>query len=81
MPGESTQLTAAEPVNGSTNPLLTPYQMGPFQLSNRIVLAPLTRCRAIGQVPQPAAVEYYAQRAHGNFLINEATPVSVEGHG
>lgn len=31
------------------NPLLTPYQLGPFDLSHRIVLAPLTRCRALGE--------------------------------
>ena len=33
----------------NANALLTPYQMGPFALSHRLVLAPLTRCRAIGQ--------------------------------
>lgn len=33
------------------NALLTPYQMGPFELAHRLVLAPLTRCRAIGQHP------------------------------
>lgn len=31
------------------NPLLAPYQLGPFDLSHRIVLAPLTRCRALGE--------------------------------
>ena len=31
-----------------TNALISPYTMGPFQLAHRVVLAPLTRCRAIG---------------------------------
>ncbi|BDA45039.1 12-oxophytodienoate reductase 1 [Coccomyxa sp. Obi] len=64
------------------NPLLTPYQLGPFDLSHRIVLAPLTRCRALGTVPQINAAEYYAQRtSNGGLLISEATCISVEGHG
>jgi hypothetical protein len=33
-------------------PLLTPFKMGDFQLSTRMVYAPLTRCRALGTIPQ-----------------------------
>ena len=48
----------------------------------RVVYAPLTRCRALGTVPQPAAVEYYRQRAtKGGLMISEATVVAPEGHG
>ena len=48
----------------------------------RIVYAPLTRCRALGTVPQPAAQTYYAQRATpGGLMITEATVVAPEGHG
>ncbi len=48
----------------------------------RIVYEPLTRCRAIGTVPQPAAAIYYAQRAtKGGLMISEATVVTPEGHG
>jgi 12-oxophytodienoic acid reductase len=48
----------------------------------RVVLAPLTRCRAIDYVPQPAHVEYYKQRAtRGGLLITEAVAVSQAGIG
>jgi len=56
--------------------------MGPFHLVDRIVYAPLTRCRAIGTVPQPAAVEYYTQRARqGGFILSEGTSPSATGYG
>jgi 2,4-dienoyl-CoA reductase-like NADH-dependent reductase (Old Yellow Enzyme family) len=48
----------------------------------RIVLAPLTRSRAIGFVPQPAAATYYSQRAsEGGLLISEATGISPTSLG
>ncbi|CDP10744.1 unnamed protein product [Coffea canephora] len=63
-------------------PLLTPYKMGPFQLSHRVVLAPLTRQRSYGNVPQPHAALYYSQRTtEGGFLITEATGVSDTAQG
>jgi hypothetical protein len=63
-------------------PVLTPYDMGPFHLCDRIVYAPLTRCRAIGTVPQPAAIEYYTQRARkGGFMLSEGTSPSRNGYG
>ncbi|KAI8531182.1 hypothetical protein RHMOL_Rhmol11G0117300 [Rhododendron molle] len=63
-------------------PLLTPYQMGNFQLSHRIVLAPMTRQRSFNNVPQPHAILYYAQRAtKGGLLISEATGVSDTAQG
>lgn len=62
--------------------LLTPYKLGPFQLSHRIVYGPLTRCRAIGHVPQPEAALYYSQRASsGGLMISEGTIISETGHG
>ncbi|KAF7104902.1 hypothetical protein CFC21_105761, partial [Triticum aestivum] len=58
-------------------PLLTPYKMGQFELSHRVVLAPMTRQRAYGGVPQPHAALYYSQRATpGGLLISEATRVA-----
>eukprot|EP00208_Stichococcus_sp_RCC1054_P001568 CAMPEP_0206144304 /NCGR_PEP_ID=MMETSP1473-20131121/23673_1 /ASSEMBLY_ACC=CAM_ASM_001109 /TAXON_ID=1461547 /ORGANISM="Stichococcus sp, Strain RCC1054" /LENGTH=414 /DNA_ID=CAMNT_0053540091 /DNA_START=82 /DNA_END=1326 /DNA_ORIENTATION=+ len=73
---------APEHSHGDTQPLLTPYKMGPFDLTTRMVYAPLTRCRALGTVPQPAAVEYYSQRAFkGAFLLTEGTVISPHGHG
>ncbi|CAM0908825.1 unnamed protein product [Alopecurus aequalis] len=63
-------------------PLLTPHKMGRFDLSHRVVLAPLTRCRSYGGVPQPHAALYYSQRAtKGGLLITEATDVSVTAKG
>ncbi|XP_021714780.1 putative 12-oxophytodienoate reductase 11 [Chenopodium quinoa] len=63
-------------------PLMTPYQMGNFHLSHRIVLAPLTRQRSYGNVPQPHAILYYSQRAsNGGMLITEATGVSDTAQG
>ncbi|KAF9605678.1 hypothetical protein IFM89_018021 [Coptis chinensis] len=65
-----------------TIPLLTPYKMGKFQLSHRVVLAPLTRQRSYGNVPQPHAILYYSQRTtKGGFLITEATGVSDTAQG
>ncbi|XP_011087657.1 putative 12-oxophytodienoate reductase 11 [Sesamum indicum] len=63
-------------------PLLTPYKMGDFDLSHRIVLAPLTRNRSYNNVPQPHAAVYYSQRAtKGGLLITEATGVSDTAQG
>ncbi len=43
--------------------LFAPYQLGPFPLSNRLVMAPLTRNRAgAGEAPTELAAEYYGQR-------------------
>ncbi|KAF8036185.1 hypothetical protein BT93_C2020 [Corymbia citriodora subsp. variegata] len=62
--------------------LFSPYKMGKFNLSHRVVLAPLTRSRALNGVPQPALVEYYRQRStEGGLLISEATPIAQEGIG
>ncbi|KAL3638665.1 12-oxophytodienoate reductase 1 [Castilleja foliolosa] len=63
-------------------PLLTPYKMGNFQLSHRVVLAPLTRQRSYNNIPQQHAVLYYSQRASkGGFLLSEATGVSHTAQG
>jgi N-ethylmaleimide reductase len=60
--------------------LFTPLRLGPLELPNRVLYAPLTRCRADAQhVPTPLMAEYYAQRASAGLLIAEATIVA-EGH-
>nr|GEY39558.1 putative 12-oxophytodienoate reductase 11 [Tanacetum cinerariifolium] len=65
-----------------TIPLLTPHKMGNFNLSHRVVLAPLTRNRSYGNVPQPHAILYYSQRAtEGGLLITEATGISNTAQG
>ncbi|VAH12225.1 unnamed protein product [Triticum turgidum subsp. durum] len=63
-------------------PVLTPYKMGQFDLAHRVVMAPLTRQRSYGNVPQPHAAVYYGQRATaGGLLITEATGVSDTAQG
>ncbi|RWR87002.1 putative 12-oxophytodienoate reductase 11 [Cinnamomum micranthum f. kanehirae] len=58
-------------------PLLSPYKMGSFHLSHRIGLAPSTRARSYGNIPQPHATLFYSQRAtKGGLLIAEATGIS-----
>lgn len=63
--------------------LLLPLQLGDLKLPNRIILSPLTRCRAIGQgrVPNDLMREYYVQRASAGLMISEATCVSAMGVG
>ncbi|CAI0421960.1 unnamed protein product [Linum tenue] len=74
--------TSAVGADALAIPLLTPYQMGKFHLSHRIVLAPLTRQRSYGYVPQPHAILYYSQRTtKGGLLIAEATAVSDTAQG
>ncbi|OAY23954.1 putative 12-oxophytodienoate reductase 11 [Manihot esculenta] len=73
-----TSMSAQSP----TIPLLTPYKMGKFDLSHRIVLAPLTRQRSYNNVPQPHAILYYSQRTtKGGLLISEGTGVSDTAQG
>jgi N-ethylmaleimide reductase len=62
--------------------LLSPLDLGPYVLRNRIVMAPLTRTRAgDGNIPRAMNVEYYRQRASAGLIITEGTPVSEFGHG
>ncbi len=62
--------------------LLQPIQLGAYQLSNRMVMAPLTRMRAkAGNVPQEMNVVYYSQRASAGLIISEATQISPQGLG
>jgi N-ethylmaleimide reductase len=72
-----------EPDNMSTaTKLFEPFKLGPTTLPNRLVMAPLTRNRALaGLVPNPLAVEYYGQRASAGLLVSEATQVSQQGQG
>lgn len=57
--------------------LFTPVALGDLQLPNRVVMAPLTRCRAdVAHVPTDLMVEYYSQRASAGLIVSEATMVS-----
>jgi N-ethylmaleimide reductase len=56
--------------------LFQPLQIGPLTLPNRILMAPLTRCRADrAHVPTPLMAEHYRQRAGAGLIIAEATMV------
>ena len=75
------QATAAGAV---TKPnLFTPLQMGPYTLSHRVVMAPLTRMRTkVDFIPNELMVEYYTQRAtKGGYIVSEGTVISETGHG
>lgn len=65
-----------------TTNLFSPVKLGSISLSNRMVMAPLTRNRAgEGGVPQPINATYYEQRASAGLIITEATPISAMAHG
>ena len=60
--------------------LFAPLQVGALSLPNRILMAPLTRCRAdADHVPTALMADYYAQRASAGLIIAEATMV-MEGN-
>lgn len=62
--------------------LLSPVKLGPYALSNRAVMAPLTRSRAgDGDAPTALAAQYYAQRASAGLIITEGSQVSPQGKG
>lgn len=62
--------------------LLEPARIGAWELPNRFIMAPLTRCRADeGRVPNAMMAEYYAQRASAGLIITEATSVTPMGVG
>ncbi len=62
--------------------LFSPVTIGDLTLKNRIIMAPLTRCRAgIERIPNALMAEYYAQRAAAGLILTEATVVSPQGIG
>ncbi len=62
--------------------LFSPVKLGSIAMSNRMVMAPLTRNRSSMEgVPQDINVTYYEQRATAGLIITEATPISPMGHG
>lgn len=62
--------------------LFTPVRLGALALPSRIVMAPMTRCRAgAGNVPTEAMARYYAQRAGAGLIITEAAQIAEAGQG
>ena len=65
--------------------LFDPLQLGDLTLPNRIIMAPLTRCRARSEndarVPNEVMAQYYAQRASAGLILSEAVAVTPQGVG
>jgi N-ethylmaleimide reductase len=61
--------------------LYSKTRLGPLTLQNHIVMAPLTRSRAIGNVPNELMAQYYAERASVGLIITEGTSSSPNGLG
>jgi len=64
-----------------SNKLLSNYKLGQIELQNRVVMAPLTRSRAIGNIPNDLMAEYYKQRSGAGLIITEGTSPSLNGLG
>ncbi len=65
-----------------TTNLFTPIKLGRYTLHNRLVMAPLTRCRAdANNAPQAMNVEYYRQRATAGLIISEGSQISLTAVG
>ncbi|HEY5916227.1 MAG TPA: alkene reductase [Chryseolinea sp.] len=65
----------------SSKTTLSPYKLGNLPLKNRIVMAPMTRSRAIGNIPNKLMAEYYQQRASAGLIITEGISPSPNGLG
>jgi N-ethylmaleimide reductase len=61
--------------------LFLPARLGTLELRNRIVMAPMTRNRSLGNVPQAFAATYYGQRAGAGLIVTEGTAPSPNGMG
>ncbi|MBA5801733.1 alkene reductase [Rhizobium changzhiense] len=61
--------------------LFEPTKVGDISVKNRIVMAPLTRNRSPGAIPNDLNVEYYRQRATAGLIITEATAITHQGQG
>ena len=63
------------------NKLLSPFTTGNLSLKNHLVMAPMTRSRAINNLPNALMAEYYAQRSGAGLIISEGTSPSPDGLG
>lgn len=61
--------------------LFSPAKLGNLSLQNHLVMCPLTRSRATGNIPNDLMAEYYAQRASAGLIITEGTSPSPNGLG
>ena len=65
----------------NTYKIFSPIEIGSVELINHIVMAPMTRCRANGNIPTELMAEYYKQRASAGLIITEGTSPSPNGLG
>jgi N-ethylmaleimide reductase len=63
------------------NKLFSKYKLGNASLQNRVVMSPMTRSRALGNIPNDLMVEYYGQRSSAGLIITEGTSPSPNGLG
>ena len=76
---DSALQTVVQPLGAPFN-LFAPVHVGPYTLSNRVGMAPMTRNRAgPGNAPEDMNVEYYRQRAQAGLIITEGTPGIAPG--
>jgi N-ethylmaleimide reductase len=61
--------------------LFTSIEVGAYKLENRVVMSPMTRCRAIGNIPNELMATYYKQRCGAGLIITEGTSPSPNGLG
>lgn len=61
--------------------LFSEYRLGSLVLKNRVVMAPMTRSRALGNVPNATMREYYRQRAAAGLIVTEGIAPSANGLG
>jgi N-ethylmaleimide reductase len=61
--------------------LFSPAKVGAIEVKNRVVMSPMTRCRAIGNIPNDLIATYYAQRAGAGLIVTEGTSPSPNGVG
>ena len=64
-----------------THKIFEPAKLGPLTLANHVVMAPMTRSRALGGLPNEMMVSYYSQRASAGLIITEGTAPSADGSG
>ena len=68
-------------MSNNTNTAFTNYTLGNITLTNRLVMAPMTRSRAINNQPNELVAAYYAQRASAGLIITEGVSPSPNGLG
>lgn len=61
--------------------LFESYNLSGKLLRNRIIMAPMTRSRAVDTVPNELTVLYYSQRASAGLIVSEGLPVSPQARG